>query len=371
MVAVLHPAHRAPQKINMQRTKDRQTITAACITAILCIAVFIASLFGTRHDRGEAPKLKSHLDCIIDLGSLPETKRALLVGYNYLFLEEYACSNSQSIDIGIRRSPDQNYLDSLRNGSIDLLVLPQDSSETAPDSILVSRALDSVSVFLMRCDAVADIDSLNSFIASWQKREDYEQVRDSYLKRYNAFRSLKRESISPYDDIIKEHADSLGWDWRALAAIIYQESRFHIEARSHRGASGLMQMMPRTASAFGVDDSLDPEQNICAGARLLDSLLKKYSDIAANPQERFKFALAAYNAGSSRVDDMISLAKYRGVDTGYWDNVAAIIPQMADESVLDTGAVSLGTFHGKETVAYVDSVIAVYERFKIICPEQE
>lgn len=355
----------------MQAFKDKTFRIVTAITAIISAAIFISSRFSAPQAQKQESGLKDHLDCIIDLGSLSQSRKALLVGYNYQLLEEYALGNGQSIDIGVRRDKDDNYIDSLRAGNIDILVLPFDTTAVKPDSILVSKTLDSISVFLMRYDAVADMDSLNVFIDRWQERDDYQQTRDSYLKRYNAFRSHTRETISPYDDIIKEHADSLGWDWRALAAIIYQESRFHIEARSHRGASGLMQMMPRTASAFGVDDPLDPRQNICAGARLLDTLLKKYSKVAANPEERFKFALAAYNAGAGRVDDIISLARYRGVDTGYWDNVVDIIPEMADESVLDTGAVSHGTFRGRETIAYVNNVIAVYERFKRICPEQD
>lgn len=348
--------------------KDRQLSIVSTIAACLCAAVSVASLFIPRETAGEPPRLKEHLDCIIDLGSLSEARRALLVGYNYTFLEEYAAHNGQGIDIGVRRSADENYIDSLKAGSIDILVLPLDTTAVCADSIAVTRPLDSISVFLLRSDAVADLDSLDAFIGRWPLKDDYQQVRDSYLKRYNAFRSRQRETISPYDDIIKFHADSLGWDWRFLAAVVYQESRFHIEARSHRGASGLMQMMPRTAAAFGVDDPLDPEQNICAGARLLDTLMKRYDDVAANDEECFKFALAAYNAGGARVDDIIRLAEYRGADTGYWSNVADIIPEMADESVLDTGVVSQGTFRGLETLTYVDRVLAVYERFKKICP---
>ena len=237
--------------------KDRQLSIVSTIAACLCAAVSIASLFIPRETAGEPPRLKEHLDCIIDLGSLSEARRALLVGYNYTFLEEYAAHNGQGIDIGVRRSADENYIDSLKAGSIDILVLPLDTTAVCADSIAVTRPLDSISVFLLRSDAVADLDSLDAFIGRWPLKDDYQQVRDSYLKRYNAFRSRQRETISPYDDIIKFHADSLGWDWRVLAAVVYQESRFHLEARSHRGASGLMQMMPRTAAAFGVDDPLD------------------------------------------------------------------------------------------------------------------
>ena len=171
-----------------------------------------------------------------------------------------------------------------------------------------------------------------------------------------------------YNDLFKRYTSGKEIPQSYAMAIARQESAWNPKVKSPVGASGLMQMMPRTAAAFGVDDPLDPEQNICAGARLLDTLMKRYDDVAANDEECFKFALAAYNAGGARVDDIIRLAEYRGADTGYWSNVADIIPEMADESVLDTGVVSHGTFRGHETLTYVDRVLAVYERFKKICP---
>ena len=140
--------------------KDRQLSIVSTIAACLCAAVSIASLLIPRETAGEPPRLKEHLDCIIDLGSLSEARRALLVGYNYTFLEEYAAHNGQGIDIGVRRSADENYIDSLKTGSIDILVLPLDTTAVCADSIAVTRPLDSISVFLLRSDAVADLDSL-------------------------------------------------------------------------------------------------------------------------------------------------------------------------------------------------------------------
>ena len=59
------------------------------------------------------------------------------------------------------------------------------------------------------------------------------------------------------------------------------------------------------------------------------------------------------------------------MDTGYWDTVIDVIPEMHDESVADTGVVKLGVFKGEETINYVQTVISVYEQFRRICPEQE
>ena len=150
---------------------------------------------------------------------------------------------------------------------------------------------------------------------------------------------------------------------------MYSESRFHIEARSPRGAAGLMQMMPKTAARYGVTDPLDPEQNIAAGAQSLSNLIKRYSGVAADRTERYRYALAAYNAGIGRIDDCISLARHLGVDPSRWDNIVQeVLPRMADENIMETGAVQLGPFKGEETGRYVDRIIAVYERLCVICP---
>ncbi len=80
-----------------------------------------------------------------------------------------------------------------------------------------------------------------------------------------------------------------------LRAVIVVESGFNARAVSKAGAVGLMQLMPATARRYGVSDRFDPEQNVHAGARYLQALIKRYgSDI--------KIALAAYNAGEEAVD---------------------------------------------------------------------
>lgn len=61
-----------------------------------------------------------------------------------------------------------------------------------------------------------------------------------------------KSHVSAFDEIIKEQASVIGWDWRLLAAIIHQESKFNPNAKSWMGASGLMQLMPETAQGLGV-----------------------------------------------------------------------------------------------------------------------
>jgi soluble lytic murein transglycosylase len=106
-----------------------------------------------------------------------------------------------------------------------------------------------------------------------------------------------------YEEIVLGHARNYRLDPALLAAVIYQESKFDADARSDRGAVGLMQLLPETAkgiaartggSRFQVSDLTDPEINVRYGAWYLRHLLDKYGS------ERL--ALAAYNAGQANVD---------------------------------------------------------------------
>ena len=341
-------------------------IALLILTAVLLAGTGLASLL-VRQPEEEVRVKPDSIRGVLEISPVTDTSKALITGYHYHLLKRFAADNGQAVDIRIAPLG-TSYLDSLRAGAIDILVVPYEES-LAVDSVLVSLPVDSLSRWLMREDDPEGMRELNDWILAWQASDEYAGVRDSFLNRFNAFRSGPRPSISPYDSLIRVHADSLGWDWHLLAAVMYQESRFHIESRSKRGAAGLMQMMPRTAEKYGVTDPLDPEMNIAAGAQLLGNLIKRYYNVGDNMTERYKYALAAYNAGVGRIDDCINLARYLGVDPSYWDNVVTrVLPFMGDESITLSGVVKLGPFKGAETTFYVDNTIAVYNRFCRITP---
>lgn len=102
------------------------------------------------------------------------------------------------------------------------------------------------------------------------------------------------------DRLIFETGEREGVDPRFLHAVIWQESRYDADARSHAGAVGLMQLMPATAERFGCDDRNDPSANIAAGTKYLKWLLKRF-------EGNVELALAGYNAGEG------SVAKYNGI----------------------------------------------------------
>lgn len=102
-----------------------------------------------------------------------------------------------------------------------------------------------------------------------------------------------RARRSDYDDLIMQAARMAGVDAALVKAVVHAESAFRADARSHKGAVGLMQLMAATASERGVADRSDPWQNLLGGSRYLRELLTRYQDTA--------LALAAYNAGPMAV----------------------------------------------------------------------
>jgi len=100
--------------------------------------------------------------------------------------------------------------------------------------------------------------------------------------------------LSVFEPALADAARSNGLEPNLLRAVVIQESGARPDARSPKGALGLMQLLPSTAASLGVSNPLDPQQNLAGGARYLASLLSRFGDL--------RLALAAYNAGPSAVE---------------------------------------------------------------------
>ena len=107
-------------------------------------------------------------------------------------------------------------------------------------------------------------------------------------------------------ELVRSAALKHGLPPEFVEAVARQESAFNPKAISHKGAIGLMQLMPATAKTLGVDPH-DPEQNSEAGARLLRELLLQYQ----NSPDQVRRALAAYNAGAGAVQKYNGVPPYR------------------------------------------------------------
>ena len=120
-----------------------------------------------------------------------------------------------------------------------------------------------------------------------------EQVKKNRVADVVVSPALGKKS-QPFHPIILKAANRHEVDPALVKAVIMVESRYNPHAISKQGAKGLMQLMPRTARSLGVEDSFNPEHNVNGGVKYLKQLLDEFDD-------NLKFALAAYNAGSSKV----------------------------------------------------------------------
>jgi membrane-bound lytic murein transglycosylase F len=212
---------------------------------------------------------------------------------------------------------------------------------------------------------------LNEWIRDQRKKSVYFVIYNKYFENERTFQerisseyfSVKNNKISQYDELIKQHARKIGWDWRMIAALIYQESRFNPRARSWVGAEGLMQIMPGTARALGVRNTSDPAQSIRGGTNYLQMLYERFEDIP-DSLNRLKFTMASYNCGYGHVRDAQRLAEENNLDPNIWfDNVEEMIIALSYPRNYNLPFIQYGYVRGREPAAYVEKIMERYERY--------
>lgn len=175
-----------------------------------------------------------------------------------------------------------------------------------------------------------------------------------------------RGQISPFDPIMRQVAEEQNMDWRLLAAIAYQESRFNPQARSPRGAQGLMQVMGSVARNFGVpaDQISDPKTNIETAVKLIKKIEStlRFGN-STSDEDRIKIVLACYNAGTGHILDARRLAVKQGVNHNSWAQLRQYVVLKGTPEWVGDDAVRNGAFNGTETVQFVDKVMAQYSRY--------
>jgi membrane-bound lytic murein transglycosylase MltF len=134
-----------------------------------------------------------------------------------------------------------------------------------------------------------------------------------------------RVVLSTYDDEFRNYAEQYGFDWRLMAAMAYQESRFRQNIRNRYGATGLFQIKPKTAKEPYVDiypiaGEENASNNIHAGVKYLAWIKNRYFDGIEEMRERdrVRLALAAYNAGPATIINARNKAKRMGLDPLRW-----------------------------------------------------
>jgi membrane-bound lytic murein transglycosylase MltF len=158
--------------------------------------------------------------------------------------------------------------------------------------------------------------------------------------------------------IFEKYGEQYGFDYLMVAAQGFQESRLDQSAKSHRGAVGIMQLLPSTAAGKNVNipDISTADSNIHAGVKYLDFIRNRYfSDPEIDHFNKTMFAFAAYNAGPARVRELRDKTAQIGYDPNIWfDNVEYLAAREI----------------GRETVQYVSNILKYYIAYTLALKQQ-
>ncbi len=207
------------------------------------------------------------------------------------------------------------------------------------------------------------LDRINAFfvgvradgtVARLLERYYGDQQRFDYLFSRNFLQHVQTR-LPRYLDWFKEAAAEYELDWRLLAAMGYQESKWDPGAVSFTGVRGLMQLTEDTAAMMRAGDRLDPRASIFGGARYLSRLMQTIPPRIPEP-DRTWFAVASYNVGFGHVEDARILAQQHGRNPDRWEDVREFLPLLAQERWYTR--TRRGYARGWEPVRYVSNVQA-------------
>lgn len=218
---------------------------------------------------------------------------------------------------------------------------------------------------------------VNNWLTEYKSTLDYAMIYNKYFRnrksafiRKSDYYTISSGKVSPYDELIKEYSNKIGWDWRLLASLIFQESRFNPTARSWAGAYGLMQLMPSVIERYNVNNKSSPRQNIRGGVNFLKWLKEQIKKRGIkDEEEQLKFVLASYNVGLGHVLDARRLTEKYDGSPDKWENVKEYILKKSNPEYYKDEVVYYGYCRGIETYNYVDQILDRYEHYKNIIEE--
>ncbi|MFO1407015.1 MAG: membrane-bound lytic murein transglycosylase MltF [Steroidobacteraceae bacterium] len=234
------------------------------------------------------------------------------------------------------------------NLAIALDLSPERASAWAVSTTGHDRSL------LSRVNAFFTVSRAEGYIAVMLDRYFGERENFDYLFSRN-FMDHVGVRLPLYETWFRDAALAHGVDWKLLAAMGYQESKWDPDAVSLSGARGLMQMTADTAAMMNFGDRHDPRASIFGGARYLARMLDTVPARIPEP-DRTWFAVASYNVGYGHVEDARVLAQQLGRDPDRWDDVRETLPLLAQEKWYSR--TKHGYARGWEPVRYVDNVRA-------------
>ncbi|NCF10637.1 MAG: transglycosylase SLT domain-containing protein, partial [Gammaproteobacteria bacterium] len=183
---------------------------------------------------------------------------------------------------------------------------------------------------------------------------------NTVIKRYtestryvrDALRASGRLRFDDVDELFRRYAEQYEIDYLLALAQGYQESRLDHDVRSPAGAVGIMQLLPATGKYVGIANIRELEGNIHAGIKYLRYLIDNYfNEPGIDELNRELFAIAAYNAGPTRVGRLRREAEAQGLDPNVW---FGHVERIAAKRV------------GRETVSYVTNIYKTYYAYRLL-----
>lgn len=212
------------------------------------------------------------------------------------------------------------------------------------------------------------LEKINQFFETIREDGTFEDLHNRYYAYVEKFDHLdiktfleRMETRFPrYEKTIKRAAESYSFDWRLIAALIYQESQFSPWARSFSGVRGLLQLTLPTAQDMGIQNRLNPQESIMGGVRYLRRLHNLY-DKASEP-DRTLISLAAYNVGTGHVLDARRLASKMNLDPNKWTSLEKTLPLLRQRKYYEKSR--FGYCRGAEPVFHVQNILTYYDILK-------
>jgi membrane-bound lytic murein transglycosylase F len=235
-----------------------------------------------------------------------------------------------------------------------------------PDVKIVFEIEKSQSLgWAVRKEEKALLKKINEFFLKIKGDGTFERIHGKYYAHLDLFDyvDLKKyheridTRLPKYEDIIRMAAKNFGFDWRLIAAMIYQESHFDPEATSFTGVEGIIQLTQDTAREMGIKDRQDAEQSIFGGVKYLRKLYGRHK--GAKDPDRLLLALASYNVGHGHILDAQGIAREKGLDPNSWAALKEILPLLRFSKYYKK--TRYGYCRGTEPVRYVKRILTYYD----------
>jgi membrane-bound lytic murein transglycosylase F len=252
------------------------------------------------------------------------------------------------------------------SGDADFAIVDANEFEFArhlyPDAVIAFTLTHARSLqWVVRAGELDLLQAANGFFVSSKTSGQFAAIASSASSESEGFDYLDAHRfqndiaarLPQLQAMFQEAAQTTGLDWRLLAAVGYQESKWQTTAASADGARGIMMLTSDTAGTVGVKNRLDQWQNILGGARYLAQVIDSIPSRVGQP-DRTWMGLAAYNVGYGHLEDARVLAQLHGKDPDSWKDVRSQLPLLAQEQYY--ARAKRGYARGWEPARFVESV---------------